>query len=120
MEQPDYDNAVNFRGIPHNTGPVSEQEIRNMNLISGNPNIFLHPRKDGQQYKGDVVHVDTERGFCLQQIGKQTLFCHELKDLERTPAKGENIKLAYPREVGRKAAVVHQEAQSSTQARVYA
>ena len=119
VEQP-FDNAANFRGIPTNVGPVSEQEIRDLKLVEGNPNIHLHPRKDGQQYRGEVVLVDTERGFCLQQIGKRTLFCHDLKDLERTPAKGETIKLAYPREDGHKAAVIHQEAQSRTQARVYA
>ena len=119
VEQP-FDNVVNFHSIPSNVQPVSEQEIRNLNLIPGNPNINLHPRKDGQIYRGEVRYVDTERGFCLQQIGKHTLFRHDLKDLERTPSVGENIKLAYPREDGRKAAVIHQEAQARTQARVYA
>ena len=79
-----------------------------MKLIPGTPNIYLHPRTDGQQYRGEVVHVDTERGFCVQLSGKQSLFVHDLKNLERTPSVGENIRLAYPREGGRKAAVIHQ------------
>ena len=99
VEQP-FDNVVNFHSIPSNVQPVSEQEIRNLNLIPGNPNINLHPRKDGQIYRGEVRYVDTERGFCLQQIGKHTPFRHDLKDLERTPSVGENIKLAYHGRVG--------------------
>ena len=118
-EQPDYDNAVNFRqtsqneqtahfGITHDE-PVSERAIQDLKLIDGNAHIYLHPRTDGQQYRGEVLHVDEERGFCVQLSGKQSLFVHSLDNLERTPAKGENIKLAYPRENGRKAAVIHQE-----------
>ena len=109
-EQPDYDNAVNFRQTSQNTvKPVSEQELRNLNLIPGDAHIYLHPRTDGQQYRGEVLHVDRERGFCVQLSGKQSLFVHSLDNLERTPAKGENIKLAYSRD-GRKAAVIRQEA----------
>ncbi len=107
-EQPDFDNAVNFMGVPSSDGPVSEQEIRKLNIVHDNAHIYMSPRKDGQQYRGEVVHVDTERGFCLQQSGKNSLFFHDLKDLERTPSLGENIKLAYPREGGRRAAVIHQ------------
>ena len=107
-DEPPLDNAVNFRGVP--PSPVSERAIQDMKLIPGTPNIYLHPRTDGQQYRGEVVHVDTERGFCVQLSGKQSLFVHDLKNLERTPSVGENIRLAYPREGGRKAAVIHQEA----------
>ena len=117
VAEPPLDNAVNFRGIPSEA--VSEQEIRDLKLVEGNPNIYLHPRKDGQTYRGEVVHVDTERGFCVQLSGKQSLFVHDLKNLERTPSLGENIKLAYSRD-GRSAAVIRQETQARTQAQVRA
>ena len=115
-DEPPLDNAVNFRGV--SPSPVSERAIQDMKLIPGNPNIYLHPLTDGQQYRGEAIHVDTERGFCVQLNGRQSLFVHDLKNLERTPSVGENIRLAYPRYRGHKAAVIHQETQNRTQAQV--
>lgn len=102
-------------GEPQQT--LSEEAVRDLKLIEGNPKIYLNPREDGQQYKGKVLHVDLEKGFCVQQSGKQTLLVHRLEKLERTPIVGANIKLTYPREEGLKATLDEQHVRKRTRAR---
>ncbi|MBQ7069442.1 MAG: hypothetical protein IJM82_09800, partial [Synergistaceae bacterium] len=119
--------AVNFRGVPEQNdkihygipetkSPLSEQTIRNMKLVEA-PVIYLNPRTDGQQYKGEILHVDKEQGYCVQLSGKHSLFVHSLDKLERTPEVGENLKLSYPHEEGHKATITIQEAQTRTRSR---
>ena len=111
---PPVDEAVNFRGIPPS---VSGETIRNMKLIEGEPVIYMNPRTDGQQYKGTILHVDKEQGYCVQLSGKHSLFVHSLDRLERTPEVGENLKVSYPRETGHKATLSVQETPSQTRTR---
>lgn len=73
---------------------VTEEEIKKLNLVE-NPIIYLNPRKDNQSYKGKILHVDTERGFCVQLNGKRSLFVHRLGNLEVVPKVGERLKISY-------------------------
>ena len=66
---PPVDEAVNFRGIPPS---ISGETIRNLKLIEGEPVIYMNPRTDGQQYKGTILHVDKEQGYCVQLSGKHS------------------------------------------------
>ena len=87
-----------------------------MKLVEA-PVVYLNPRTDGQQYKGEILHVDKEQGYCVQLSGKHSLFVHSLDKLERTPEVGENLKLSYPHEEGQKATLVIQETQTRTRSR---
>ncbi len=125
---PSLDEAVNFRrvpeqsvnlhfGIPETKSPLSEQTIKNLHLIEGNQSVYMHPRTDGQQYKGEIVHVDKEQGYCVQLSGKHSLFVHSLDKLERVPEVGENLKLSYSQDEGHKATLTAQETQTRTRCR---
>ena len=74
--------------------PITEEEIKKLNLVE-NPMIYLNPRTDNQHYKGKILHVDTERGFCVQLSGQRSLFVHKLDKLEVLPKVGENLKIFY-------------------------
>ena len=124
---PEIAESVNFRGvpaqndkihfgIPETKSPLSEQTIRDMKLVEA-PVIYLNPRTDGQQYKGEILHVDKEQGYCVQLSGKHSLFVHSLEKLERVPEVGENLKLSYPHDEGHKATITVQEAQTRTRCR---
>ena len=124
---PEMGEAVNFKGVPETEGklhfgipeaksPLSEQTIRDMKLVD-DPVIYMKPRTDGQQYKGEILHVDKEQGYCVQLSGKHSLFVHSLERLERTPEVGETLKLSYSRDDGQKATLSIQETQSHTQTR---
>ncbi|MBR0279461.1 MAG: hypothetical protein IJQ75_05715 [Synergistaceae bacterium] len=119
--------AVNFKGVPETEGklhfgipeaksPLSEQTIRDMKLVD-DPVIYMKPRTDGQQYKGEILHVDKEQGYCVQLSGKHSLFVHSLERLERTPEVGETLKLSYSHDDGQKATLSIQETRSHTQTR---
>ena len=108
------DEAVNFRGMPPS---VSGETIRNLKLIEGEPVIYMNPLTDGQQYKGTILHVDKEHGYCVQLSGKHSLFVHSLDRLERMPEVGESLKLSYPQESGHKATLSIQETPSQTHVR---
>ena len=82
--------------------PLSVLTEKAMNLINGDPKIFLHPRLAGQTYKGEVRLVDEEHGVCFQKVGKQSLVLHHLEKIEGSPKVGEAVKLAYD-EKGEKA-----------------
>ena len=124
---PEIAEAVNFRGvleqndkihfgIPETKSQLTEQTIRDMKLVEA-PVIYLNPRTDGQQYKGEILHVDKEQGYCVQLSGKHSLFVHSLEKLERVPEVGENLKLSYPHDEDRKATITVQEAQTRTRCR---
>ena len=111
---PEMGAAVNFMGI---SPRISGETIKSLNLIEGEPVIYMTPRTDGQQYKGTILHVDKENGYCVQLSGKHSLFVHSLDKLERLPEVGESIKLSYPREYGQKAKLTVQESQTQTRSR---
>ncbi len=73
---------------------VTVEEISKLNLVE-NPKIYVNPRKDNQQYTGRIVHIDENRGYCVQLVGQQSLFVHRLEKLERPPLKGETLKISY-------------------------
>ncbi len=111
------DNQKVHFGIPEAKPQITERTIQDMKLIDGKPAIYLNPRTDGQQYKGEILHVDKERGYCVQLSGKHSLFVHSLEKLERTPEVGENIKLSYPQDKTHKATLTIQETQTRTRCR---
>ena len=99
-EKPELDEAMNFRAT------VSERAIRDLNLVNGNEQVFfLRHEADGATYLGKVVHVDADRDICVQLIGRESLMVHPLSKLETTPPLGEDIKLTYPKEAGRRASI---------------
>ena len=73
---------------------VTVEEIEKLNLVE-NPLIYVNPRKDNQSYKGKIVHVDYERGYCVQLIGQKSLFVHRLDKFENSPKVGETLKILY-------------------------
>ena len=91
---------------------VTEAEIAALHLVA-DPKIYLHPRTDNQQYRGSIVHVDKERGFCVQLVGRQSLFVHRLNMLEVTPGLGEEVNVAY-RLGAERASVRHDEVRHRT------
>lgn len=74
--------------------PITAEEILNLKLAE-NPKIYPNPRKDNQQYTGRIVHIDENRGYCVQLVGERGLFVHMLEKLERPPLKGETLKISY-------------------------
>lgn len=74
---------------------LTEQTIRDMKLIDGDTKVFLKPRVDGQQYKGKILHVDESQGYCVQQVGRQSLVVHKLERMEEVPKIGEAVKISY-------------------------
>ena len=96
----------------HSGNDITEKEIEALNLVD-NPKIYLHPRTDNQQYKGEIVHVNSERGFCVQRVGKQSLFVHRIERLETPPKLGENVRIFYRNDI-EKAKVERQEMRQRT------
>jgi len=74
--------------------PVTVEEIEKLNLVE-NPLIYVNPRKDNQSYKGKIVHVDQERGYCVQLVGQKSLFVHRLDKFEVSLKVGEVLKISY-------------------------
>lgn len=70
-----------------------EKEIQALNLIKA-AKIYADPRKNAA-YKGSILHVDREKGYCVQLVGKQSLIVHRLDDLEHTPNTGDLLKVTY-------------------------
>ncbi len=73
---------------------VTVEEIENLNLVE-NPKIYVKPRTDNQLYKGKIVHVNQERGYCVQLVGQHSLFVHRLDKFESSPKGGELLKISY-------------------------
>ena len=80
---------------PEQKPAITEQTIRDMKLIEGDTKVFLKPRVDGQQYKGKILHVDEAQGYCVQQVGRQSLVVHKLEKLTEVPPLGEAVKISY-------------------------
>ena len=80
---------------PEQKTALTEQTIRDMKLIEGETKVFLKPRVDGQQYKGKILHVDESQGYCVQQVGRQSLVVHKLERMEEVPKIGETVKISY-------------------------
>jgi hypothetical protein len=74
---------------------LTEQTIRDMKLIEGDTKVYLKPRVDGQQYKGKILHVDESQGYCVQQVGRQSLVVHKLEKMTEIPPLGEAVKISY-------------------------
>ena len=80
---------------PEQKTALTEQTIRDMKLIEGDTKVFLKPRVDGQQYKGKILHVDESQGYCVQQVGRQSLVVHKLERMSAVPPLGEAVKISY-------------------------
>ena len=101
-------------GIPETKPQITSQMIRDLKLIDGDVYVYPNPRTDGQQFKGEIRYVDREKGYCVQLIGKRSLFVHRLEDLERTPEVGENLKFSYPNDKSHKAVLTAEESRART------
>ena len=80
---------------PEQKPALTEQTIRDMKLIEGDTKVFLKPRVGGQQYKGKILHVDEAQGYCVQQVGRQSLVVHKLEKMTEVPPLGEAVKISY-------------------------
>lgn len=100
-------------GIPETKPQITEQMIKDLKLIDDESIIYTNPKTNGQQFKGEIRHVDKEKGYCVQLVGKQSLFVHRLEKLERTPEVGENLKISFLDE-NQKATMKIQETQKRT------
>ncbi|MBQ8691991.1 MAG: hypothetical protein IJ520_02500 [Synergistaceae bacterium] len=78
--------------------PVTVDEIEKLDLVE-NPLIYVNPRKDSQNYKGQIVHMNQERGYCVQLVGQRSLFVHRLDNFEKFPKVGDKLKIFYTDEV---------------------
>ena len=87
--------------------PITAEEITKLKLAA-NPKIYIKPRTDNQQYSGQIVHVDEQRGICIQLVGQRSLFVHMLDRLEVPPLEGETLKISYTDEKHR-AKIQHEE-----------
>ena len=76
---------------------IIAEEVASLNFVS-DPKVYINPRMDNQQYKGEIVHVDKERGICIQLVGKQSLIVHKLDNLVSLPEVGEMLKISYSSE----------------------
>ena len=103
-------------GIPETKPQITEQMIRYLKLIDGEPIIYANPKTNGQQFKGEICHVDKEKGYCVQLVGQRSLFVHKLEKLERLPEVGENLKLSFSDE-NNKAVMTVQNTQTRTRCR---
>ena len=77
---------------------VTVEEIEKLNLVE-NPKIYVNPRTDNQKYQGKIVHVNRERGYCVQLVGQHSLFVHRLDKFENFPKVGEALKISYSDDV---------------------
>ena len=77
---------------------VTVEEIEKLNLVD-NPKIYVNPRTDNQKYQGKIVHVNRERGYCVQLSGQRSLFVHRLDKFENSPKVGEALKISYSDDV---------------------
>ena len=93
--------------------PITAEEILNLKLAE-NPKVYPKPRKDNQQYTGRIIHIDENRGYCVQLVGQRSLFVHMLEKLERQPLKGETLKISYSDEIQR-AKIQREEVRRRTQ-----
>ena len=73
---------------------VTVEEIEKLNLVE-NPYIYVNPRTDNQQYEGKIIHMNQERGYCVQLVGQRSLFVHRLDKFENSPKVGEALKISY-------------------------
>lgn len=55
--------------------------------------IYVNPRKDNQSYKGKIVYVNQERGYCVQLVGQRSLFVYGLDRFENFPKVGEILRI---------------------------
>ena len=92
--------------------PITAEEISRLKLAD-NPKIYINPRTDNQQYSGQIVHVDENRGICIQLVGQRSLFVHRLEKLERSPLRGEELKISYVDE-NHRAKIQHEEIRRRT------
>ncbi len=76
------------------TAGITAEEILSLKLAD-KTKIYLTPRTDNQQYRGQIVHIDEKRGICIQLSGQHSLFVHRLDMLERPPLQGETLKISY-------------------------
>ena len=89
---------------------VTEKTIRDLNLLKydGEILVYLRFRVDNEYYKGKILHVDEEQGYCVQQGGKRSVFAHQLHLLDGVPKVGDVVKITYASN-GEKAKVAVQE-----------
>ena len=92
------DLAVEVERRRKNQRSITTAEIASLKLVE-TPRIYINPRTDNQQYKGQIVHIDRERGICVQLVGQRSLFVHKLDRLESTPSKGDTVRISYVNDI---------------------
>ena len=101
---PDLPELPDRPDIPPNQLKEEVKALERVKAID-NPNIFASPRTDGQNYKGEILHIDEERGYCVQLSGKKTVYVHKLERLNDVPDVGQNVQISYPKDQSQEAQV---------------
>ena len=114
LANPDLEAEVERRrqALKQSQRSITAEEILRLKLAD-NPQIYINPRTDNQQYSGQIVHVDEKRGICIQLVGQRSLFVHRLEKLERQPLRGEELKISYVDE-NHRAKIQHEEIRRRT------
>lgn len=97
LANPDLSAEVERRRLELAKELITVAEVASLNLVS-EPKIYINPRMDNQRYKGEIIHIDNERGICIQLVGKQSLIVHKLDNLVSLPEVGEMLKISYSSE----------------------
>ena len=93
----------------------SKEEIAALRLVD-EPKIFTKPAKSGR-YSGKILHVDTEKGYCVQLVGRRSLVVHRLDDLAMSPRLAEFVRVAYE-DAGEKANITVQKIQRRNEKKI--
>lgn len=81
-----------------------KREIQALNLVE-NPIIYANPRTNDISYKGKILHLNEEHGYCVQSCGQRSLYVHTLDRLDKTPEVGQFVQISYPKDQTQKAQV---------------
>lgn len=92
----------------------SKEEIAALRLVD-DPKIFTKPAKSGR-YSGKILHIDTEKGYCVQLVGRRSLVVHYLDDLAMSPRLNEFVRVSY--ETGEKANITVQRMEQNKQRKI--
>lgn len=93
----------------------SKEEIAALRLVD-EPKIFTKPAKSGR-YSGKILHIDTEKGYCVQLVGRRSLVVHRLDDLAMSPRLAEFVRVAYE-DAGEKANITVQKIQRRNEKKI--
>lgn len=94
---------------PESSAENFKNEVKALGLIK-DAKIYTNPNENGN-YKGKIMHTNTDKGYSVQQVGKTSLVVHTHDKLECIPEKDKDVRIIYQKDAKAKVSVVerHQE-----------